>query len=51
MLRFSTAPFAILLATWLTDLIGAQWTVGVGGAIMIGAMVLIGLRNVQLWSE
>jgi MFS family permease len=51
MLRFSTAPFAILAATWLTDLIGAQWTVAVGGAVMILAMLLIGLRNVQLWSE
>lgn len=49
MLRFSMSPFSILVATWLADLIGPQWTVAIGGTLTAAAMGLIALRNVQLW--
>jgi MFS family permease len=49
MLRFSMTPISILIATWLSDLIGPQWTVAIGGTITVLAMALIGLRNAELW--
>jgi hypothetical protein len=48
MLRFSVTPLAVLAATSLTDAIGAQPTVAIGGAIVVVAMLALMRLDIEI---